>query len=102
MRQSSASDLYPRNGTLSSIQPKSPPGMPVERLTRRLLAAADASPALIGRAKTMPAVTNPRVAESFAAMALLSDPALDVRRYLEDLVTIAVNSAQQAEELAVQ
>ena len=42
------------------------------------------------------------VAESFAAMALLSDPALDVRRYLEDLVTIAVSSARQAEDLAVQ
>jgi hypothetical protein len=76
--------------------------MPVERLARRLLAAAEASPALIGRAKTAPAVANPRVAESFAAMALLSDPALDVRQYLEDLVTIAVNSAQQAEDLAVQ
>ena len=76
--------------------------MPVEQLARRLLAAAEATPALIGRAKTAPAVANPRVAESFAAMALLSDPALDVRQYLEDLVTIAVNSAQQAEDLAVQ
>lgn len=71
-------------------------------MARRLLAAAEASPVLIGRAKTAPAVANPRVAESFAAMALLSDPALDVRQYLEDLVSIAVDSAQQAEELAVQ
>ncbi len=76
--------------------------MPVEQLAQRLLAAAEATPALIGRAKTAPAVANPRVAEPFAAMALLSDPALDVRQYLEDLVTIAVNSAQQAEDLAEQ
>jgi hypothetical protein len=76
--------------------------MPVEQLARRLLAAAEASPALIGRTRTAPAVANPRVAESFATMALLSDPALDVRQYLENLVTIAVSSAQQAEDLAVQ
>ena len=94
--------MYPRNGTLSSLQPKSPPGLPVERLARQLLAEAEACPALIGRAETAPAVASTRVAESFASMALLSDPALDVRQYLEDLVSIAVNSAQQAEDLAVQ
>ncbi len=87
---------------MSSLQPKSPPGLPVERLARQMLAAVEACPALVGRAKTAPAVANARVAESFAAMALLSDPALDVRQYLEDLVSIAVNSAQQAEDLAVQ
>ena len=76
--------------------------MPVEQLAWRLLTEAEASPALIGRAKTAPAVADPRVAESFAAMALLSDPALDVRQYFEDLVTIAVDAAQQAEDLAVQ
>jgi hypothetical protein len=76
--------------------------MPLEQLARRLLVAAEATPALIGRAETAPAVANPRVAEPFAAMALLSDPALDVRQYLEDLVTIAVNSAQQAGDLAEQ
>jgi triphosphoribosyl-dephospho-CoA synthetase len=57
---------------------------------------------LIGRAETAPAVASTRVAESFASMALLADPALDVRQYLEDLVSIAVNSAHQAEDLAVQ
>jgi hypothetical protein len=31
-------------------------------------------------------------------MALLSDPALDVRQYLENLVTIAVGSAREAED----
>lgn len=67
-----------------------------------MLAEAEACPALVGRAKTAPVVANARVAELFAAMALLSDPALDVRQYLEDLVSIAVNSAQQAEDLAVQ
>jgi hypothetical protein len=35
-------------------------------------------------------------------MALLSDPTLDIRRYLEELVTISVNSAQRVEELSLQ
>ena len=35
-------------------------------------------------------------------MALLSDPALDIRAYLENLVTIAVGSAQQAEDMLLE
>ena len=91
-----------RKRALSALLPDDPEGLPVERLARRLLAEAEASPALIGRAATAPAIATPRESQPFAAMALLSDPALDVRQYLEDLVTIAVNSAQQAEDLAVQ
>jgi hypothetical protein len=37
----------------------------------------------------------------FPAVALLSDPAMDVREYLEDLVRIAVGSARQAEDMLV-
>jgi hypothetical protein len=37
----------------------------------------------------------------FPAVALLSDPAVDVREYLEDLVRIAVGSARQAEDMLV-
>ena len=39
---------------------------------------------------------------SFPAMALLSEPALDIRQYLEDLVTIAVGSAQQARDMLIE
>jgi len=35
-------------------------------------------------------------------MALLSEPALDIRQYLEDLVTIAVGSAQQARHMLIE
>ena len=35
-------------------------------------------------------------------MALLSDPTLDIRQYLEDLVTVAVGSAQQAEGMLIE
>jgi hypothetical protein len=35
-------------------------------------------------------------------MALLSDPILDVRQYLEDLVRIAVGSARQAEDMSLE
>jgi hypothetical protein len=35
-------------------------------------------------------------------MALLSDPALDIRQYLEDLVTIAIGSAHQAEDMLLE
>jgi hypothetical protein len=67
-----------------------------------LLAQATATPALIGRSKAPARVAAQRVAEPFPPMALLSDPALDIRQYLEDLVSIAVNSAQQAEDLSAQ
>ncbi len=67
-----------------------------------MLAEAEACPALIGRSEKPSKVAKPRVGGAFPAMALLSDPALDIRQYLEDLVTIAVGSAQQAEDMSVQ
>jgi hypothetical protein len=67
-----------------------------------LLAEAEGDPTLIGRRAVKPPAVKSRGTEPFAAMALLSDPALDVRQYLEDLASIAINSARQAEDLAVQ
>jgi hypothetical protein len=66
-----------------------------------MLAEAEGNPALVRRGAKALAV-KPWETEPFTAMALLSDPALDVRQYLEDLTSIAINSAQQAEDLAVQ
>jgi hypothetical protein len=72
----------------------------VQRLARQLLADAKARPALIHRSETGSGVTKVRSNGPFPAMALLSDPALDIRQYLENLVRIAVDSAQQAEEMS--
>ncbi len=94
--------LTKRIRTLSAHLPEDRRGLPVNRLARRLLAEATAVPALISRGKPLAKVDPQRVAEPFPAMALLSDPALDIRQYLEDLVSIAVNSAQQAEDVSVQ
>ncbi len=69
-------------------------------MARRMLAEAAVRPALISRANAPARLAPKRVAEPFPAMALLSDPALDIRQYLEDLVSIAVNSAQQAEDVS--
>jgi hypothetical protein len=84
------------------LLPEDPRGLPVGRLARRLLAEAEACPALIGRTKSRAAVAKAPLAEPFSAMALLSDPAVDIRQYLEDLVSIAVSSAQQAEDVSFQ
>ena len=66
-------------------------------------------PALINRSDPASAVIKGGVERSrlapraaFPAMALLSDPTLDIRRYLEELVTISVNSAQRVEEVSLQ
>lgn len=72
---------------------------PVQRLARRLLAEAGSHPALIHRSEELSKAPNGRWIRSFPAMALLSDPALDIRQYLENLVTIAVGSSQQAEDM---
>jgi hypothetical protein len=69
-------------------------------MAQRLLADAQASPALISRSDPAREVEPPRAA--FPAMSLLSDPTLDVRHYLEELVTIAVNSAQRVEDVSSQ
>lgn len=72
---------------------------PVQRLAWRLLAEAESYPPLIHRSENSSEVTNRRSKRSFPAIALLSDPSLDIRQYLENLVTIAVGSAQQAEDM---
>lgn len=76
-------------------------------MASRLLAEAQARPELIARGSTSPTVTpkarvaeKARIAEPFPALALLSDPAVDIRQYLEDLVSIAITSAQQAEDVS--
>lgn len=86
--------------TLSAILPEDPSGLAIGRLARRLLAEAEARPALIGRDRVP--IAAELKAEPFAAMALLADPALDIRQYLEDLVSIAVNSARHAEDVSAQ
>ena len=71
----------------------------VVRLAERLLAEAEACPALTFR-------SNPAVVASappsghFPALALLSDPVLDVRPYLEHLTAMAAAAAQRSEALA--
>jgi hypothetical protein len=67
-----------------------------------LLAEAKACPALIRRSEDAERVTTGRSSGPFPAMALLSDPALDIGQYLEELVRIAVSSAQQAEDMSVE
>ena len=75
---------------------------PVQRLARRLLDEAGSCPALIHRSDDLSKTTKCRSGRSFPAMALLSDPTLDIRQYLEDLVTVAVGSAQQAEGMLIE
>jgi hypothetical protein len=67
--------------------------MSVQRLARRLLAAAETHSALIRRYK--PSTARSRVREAV----LLSDSTLDVRQYFEGLVSNAVASGQQAEDV---
>lgn len=76
-------------------------GSPAVRLAERLLAEAEACPALIVRAERSVANTEAPAA-AFPTLALLSDPVLDVRPYLEDLVAIAASSAQRAEAVSGQ
>src|SRR4051794_8407181 len=75
--------------------------LPVQRVAERFLADAKEHPALIGRVDW----SAPMMLESagrFPNLALLADPALDVRPYLEDLVSLAAGSAQQAEDVSLQ
>lgn len=81
---------------------------PVERIAQCLLESARACPELIRRtwdSVSVPAELELRLPKPelapFPKMALLSDPALDIRQYLEDLVSIAVSSAQQAEDVSL-
>jgi hypothetical protein len=91
---------------VSAIPPEDPARKTVIHLARRLLAEAQACPELVRRSENSSTGTRSRTKapprESFPAMALLSDPALDVRQYLEDLVRIAVGSAQQAEDVLLE
>lgn len=71
------------------------------RLAERLLAEAEAFPALtVRRDPIAPAPELP--SGRFPALALLSDPGLDVRPYLEHLVSMAAAAAQRSEALAQQ
>src|SRR5262245_24236363 len=81
---------------MTNATPEEDGDTPVERMAKRLLAEARGQPELIGR--PVP-VQRPGL---FPPMALLADPTTDIRRYLEDLVSIAVSSAQQAEEVSAQ
>jgi len=81
---------------------ENPARSPAQRLARRLLAEAKSCPALVHRSRDPSTVTKGRSGRSFPAMALLSEPALDIRQYLEDLVTIAVGSAQQARHMLIE
>src|SRR5215472_9932807 len=86
--------------SLSSILPEGPDRQPVQRLARRLLAEAAACPALVQRSEDALRMTDGQSSGTFPAMALLSNPTLDIRRYLENLVSIAASSAQQAEDMS--
>jgi hypothetical protein len=95
--------------TVSHILSEDIPGLPAGQMAQWLLADAQACPALIGRSGPASAVikaeaggSEPTPRAVFPAMALLSDPTLDIRRYLEELITIAVNSAQRVEDVSLQ
>jgi hypothetical protein len=76
-------------------------GSSVRGLAERLLANAAVNPELIRRchvaikAHDVQPMHSPR-------LALLSNPTLDVRPYLEDLVSVAVDAAERAETLSAQ
>jgi cell division protein FtsB len=73
----------------------------VRHLAERLLAHAGAHPELIARrGSVISRAKEPHT--RFPALALLSDPVLDVQPYLEDLVSIAVSAAQRADELSAE
>ncbi len=76
--------------------------MSAARLAQRLLADAEACPDLIRRSETPPRLTKASRNEQFPPMALLSDPTLNTRQYLEDLVRIAVSSAERADDVSSQ
>jgi hypothetical protein len=71
------------------------------RLAERLLAEAEACPALTLRGDP---IAQPSESPSgrFPELALLSDPVLDVRPYLEHLVSMASAAAERSEALAQQ
>ena len=87
---------------MSAIEPEKPDRRPVQHLARQMLAEVEACPSLAFRSENLSGATKRRSSGPFPAMALLSDPALDIRQYLEDLVTIAVGSAQQTENMLVE
>ena len=87
---------------MSAVPPEDPARKTVVHLVRQLLAEAQACPALIRRSEKSSSGTKAPPRESFPAMALLSDPALDIRQYLEDLVRIGVGSAQRAEAVLLE
>jgi hypothetical protein len=66
-----------------------------------MLAEAETHSALIQRAKNLTKVRS-RPSRHIRGMALQSDPTLDVRQYLENLVRIAVDSGQQAEDISIE
>jgi len=67
-------------------------------MAERLLAHAMDNPELISRSSAGLLAT--RAAPPFPALALLSDPTLDAQQYLEELVSLAAASAQEAAEVA--
>jgi len=78
--------------------------LPIEQFARLLMQSARDNPQLIRRhglvlAREKPvADAAPPAADGFAPMSLLADPTFDVRQYLEDLASIAVNASRQAED----
>lgn len=82
--------------------PENPARNLVQGLAWRLLAEAESHPGLIRRSANLSEAPAERSTRAFPAMALLSDPALDIRRYLENLVTIAVGAAHQAEDMLLE
>ena len=91
---------------MTDVTPNDFSRSPVERMAQRLLAEARACPLLIERdchdvaLPTEPRWELPRL-DAIPNLTLLSDPSLDVREYLEELVSIAAGSAQQAENVSL-
>ena len=85
---------------MTSTGPEFHPRLPVEQLALFLLGQAAANPSLIerGNITLSPAERQPADLARIPSLALLSDPTFDIRQYLEDLTSIAITSARQAEE----
>jgi hypothetical protein len=92
---------------MTEVTPKDFSRSPVQRIAQRLVAEARSQPSLIeryGRDEALPIehCWKPPRLDAFPNLTLLSDPSLDVRGYLEELVSLATQSAQQAEDVSLQ
>ncbi len=91
---------------MADIGPETGSRLPIEQYTRQLLECAKAKPQMISRtrsvvaggADTTTAGSRKQLGE-FPSISLLADPTCDIKQYLEDLASIAISAARQAEDV---